>query len=106
MKFLDNSDKHLKAILPDIIFKKLNKKAIDFKFIGGGSYGRVYKTTLSDGEIIAVKGYKLEGMNQEEAYQLRFLSKNTSVKMPEVLFTYEDDETGILAMTFVEGQNV
>lgn len=106
MKFLDNSDKHLKAILPDIIFKKLNKKAIDFKFIGGGSYGRVYKTTLSDGEIIAVKGYKLEGMNQEEAYQLRFLSKNTSVKMPEVLFTYEDDDTGILAMTFVEGQNV
>mgnify|MGYP002519642426 CR=1 FL=1 len=101
MKFLDNSDKHLKAILPDIIFKNLHKKAVDFKFIGGGSYGRVYKTTLSDGEIIAVKGYKLEGMNQEEAYQLRFLSKNTSVKMPEVLFTYEDDETGILAMTFV-----
>lgn len=26
--------------------------------------------------------------------------------MPEVLFTYEDDDTAILAMSFVEGQNV
>ena len=66
----------------------------------------MYKTTLSDGEIIAIKGYKLEGMNQEEAYQLCFLSKNTSIEMPEVLFTYEDNDTAILAMTFVEGQNV
>ena len=106
MKFLNNSDKHLMAVLPDIIFEKLNKKAVNFKFIGGGSYGRVYKTTLSDGEIIAIKGYKLEGMNQEEAYQLCFLSKNTSIEMPEVLFTYEDNDTAILAMTFVEGQNV
>ena len=106
MKFLDNSDKHLTAILPDIISEKLNKKAVSFKFIGGGSYGRVYKVTLSDGEVIAVKGYKLEGMHAEEAQQIDFLAKNTSVKMPEVLFTYEDDNTGILAMSFVEGQNV
>ena len=106
MKILDNSDKHLLSILPSIISEKLNKKADKFKFIGGGSYGRVYKTLLSDGEIIAVKGYKLQGMQHEEAHQLNFLSKNTSVKMPEVLFTYEDDDTAILAMSFVEGQNV
>ena len=106
MKFLDNSDKHLKAILPDIIAEKLGKKAESFKFIGGGSYGRVYKTTLSDGEVIAVKGYKLDGMNQEEAYQLKILSEHTRVKMPQVLFTYEDYNTGIMAMTFVEGKNV
>ena len=106
MKFLDNSDKHLTAILPDIISEKLGKKAVSFKFIGGGSYGRVYRVVLSDGEVIAVKGYKLEGMHAEEAQQIDFLAKNTSVKMPEVLFTYEDDNTGILAMSFVEGQNV
>ncbi len=106
MKILDNSDKHLLTILPGIISEKLNKKAEKFKFIGGGSYGRVYKTVLSDGEAIAVKGYKLQGMQYEEAQQLSFLSENTSVKMPEVLFTYEDDDTAILAMSFVEGQNV
>lgn len=106
MKILDNSDKHLLAILPDIITEKLNKEAVKIKFIGGGSYGRVYKVFLSDGETIAVKGYKLQKMHTEEAYQLDFLAKNTSVKMPTVLFTYEDDNTAILAMSFVEGQNV
>ena len=106
MKFLDNSDKHLTAILPDIISEKLGKKAEGFKFIGGGSYGRVYKAVLSDGKAIAVKGYKLENMHREEAHQLEFLSGHTSVKMPEVLFTYEDEKTAVLAMSFVEGQNV
>lgn len=90
MKFLDNSDKHLLAILPGIITEKLNKEAVKIKFIGGGSYGRVYKVFLSDGETIAVKGYKPQKMHTEEAYQLDFLSKNTSVKMPAVLFTYEE----------------
>lgn len=106
MKILDNSDKHLLSVLPGIISEKLNKKAGKFKFIGGGSYGRVYKTVLSDGKIIAVKGYKLQGMQHEEAQQLRFLSENTSVKMPEVLFTYEDEDTAVMAMSFLEGQNV
>lgn len=106
MKILDNSDKHLLSILPGVISEKLNKKAVSFKFIGGGSYGRVYKTLLSDGESIAVKGYKLQEMQHEEAHQLKFLSEHTTVKMPEVLFTYEDDNTAILAMSFVEGQNV
>lgn len=106
MKFLDNSDKHLMSLLPGVISEKLNKKAVNFKFIGGGSYGRVYKAVLSGGEVIAVKGYKLPGMCAEEAHQLELLSKNTSVKMPEVLFTYEDDNTAVLAMSFVEGQNV
>lgn len=106
MKILDNSDRHLSSILPNIISEKLNKKVESFKFIGGGSYGRVYKTVLSDGEIIAVKGYKLQEMHHEESEQLKFLSEHTSVRMPEVLFTYEDNDTAILAMSFVEGQNV
>ena len=106
MKFLDNSDRHLMSVLPDVISEKLNRKVESFKFIGGGSYGRVYKAMLSGGEEIAVKGYRLPGMNEEEAHQLNILAKNTSVKMPEVLFTYEDDNTAVLAMRFVKGQNV
>ncbi len=106
MKILDNSDKHLLPILPGIISKKLNKKADKFKFIGGGSFGRVYKAVLSDGEIIAVKAYRVQGSQYEEAEQLNLLSENTSVKMPKVLFTYEDEKTAILVMSFVDGQNV
>ncbi len=106
MKILDNSEKHLLSILPNIVSEKLSQKVVRCKFIGGGSYGRVYKVLLSDGDVIAVKGYKLPKMQHEEAQQLKFLAEHTSVKMPEVLFTYEDDDTALLAMSFVEGRNV
>lgn len=106
MKILDNSDKYLLPLLPQIISEKLYKKADNIKFIGGGSFGRVYKTVLSDGKTIAVKAYRVQGSQYEEAEQLNLLSANTSVKMPKVLFTHEDNETAIMAMTFVEGQNV
>ncbi|MBE6815175.1 MAG: hypothetical protein E7522_06980 [Ruminococcaceae bacterium] len=106
MKILDNSDKHLLPILPEIISKELGKNVEKLKFIGGGSFGRVYKAVLSDERTIAVKAYRVQGSQYEEAGQLKLLSANTSVKMPEVLFTYEDEETAILAMTFVDGQNV
>lgn len=106
MKILDNSDKYLLPILPKIVLEKTGKKADNFKFIGGGSFGRVYKATLSNDEKIAIKAYRVQGSQYEEAQQLNLLSDNTSVKMPKVIFTYEDDKTAILAMTFVEGQNV
>ena len=106
MKILDNSDKYLLPLLPQIVSEKLDKKADNIKFIGGGSFGRVYKTVLSDGKTIAVKAYRVQGSQYEEAEQLNLLSANTTVKMPKVLFTHEDNETAIMAMTFVEGQNV
>ncbi len=106
MKILDNSNKHILPIIPELVSEKLNKKVSDIKFIGGGSYGRVYKTVLSNGETIAIKAYRIQGSQYEEAEQLKLLSANTSVKMPEVIFTYEDEKTAILAMTFVDGQNV
>lgn len=106
MKILDNSDKYLLPILPQIILEHTKEKAENIKFIGGGSYGRVYKVKLSGGKSIAVKAYRIQDSQFEEVSQLRMLSKNTSVKMPEVIFTYKDENTAILAMTFVEGKNV
>ena len=106
MKLLDNSDKYLLPLIPVVVLDKLGKAVDELNFIGGGSFGRVYKATLSGGEIIAVKAYKLQGDQYGEAKQLEILAENTSVKMPEVVFTYEDENTAILAMTFVEGKNV
>ena len=106
MKILDNGNKHILPIIPELVLKNLNKKISDVKFIGGGSYGRVYKAVLSDGETIAIKAYRVQGSQYEEAGQLKLLSENTGVKMPEVLFVYEDEKTAILAMSFVDGQNV
>ena len=106
MKILDNGNKHVLPLLPAIIAEKLNKTITDCKLIGGGSFGRVYKVQLSDGQTIAVKAYRIQGSQHQEAEQLRILSANTNVPMPQVLFTFEDTQTALLAMSFAGGQNV
>ncbi len=105
MEILSNSNEYLISVLPEIIEEKLNEKVCNCKFIGGGSFGKVFKVELSDGRIIALKSYRIKGDQNTEAFQLNYLSKNTSVKMPSVLFTYENDKTAIMAMTFVKGKN-
>ena len=106
MNKLNLSDKHIFLTVPDIVSEKLNQKVTSIKFVGGGSFGKVYKVVLGNGEIIAVKAYLLQENQHQEAEQLRVLGKHTSVKMPDVIFTYEDDKTALLAMTFVPGKNV
>ncbi len=105
MNILDNSDKYLLPLLPRIVSDKLGTQTEEIKFIGGGSFGRVYRAALSDGRNIALKAYRIQGSQDKEAEQLKILAENTAVKMPEVLFTYEDEGTALLAMTFVEGEN-
>ncbi len=105
MKILKSDNKYLLSVLPEIVSKKLNKKVVNLKYIGGGSFGRVYRAVLADGEIIALKAYRLQGAQETEALQLKCLSKNTDVAMPRVLFTYKDEEAAVMAMTFVAGKN-
>ncbi len=105
MKILDNNNKYLLSVLPEIISEKYNKKAVNLKYIGGGSFGKVFKAELADGKIIALKAYRVPGSQDTEAFQLNMLSKNTTVKMPTVLFTYEDDKTAVMAMSFIDGKN-
>ncbi len=105
MNNLDNSDKYLLPLLPRIVSDKLGTEVKEIKFIGGGSFGRVYKAYLSDGRKIALKAYRIQGSQHREAEQLVILAENTAVKMPKVLFAYEDEGTALLAMTFVEGEN-
>ena len=106
MEILDIGNKYLLKVLPEIVSKELNETICDIKFIGGGSFGRVFKTKLGSGRIIAIKAYRVQGSQYKEAAQLRILADGTSVKMPEVVFTYEDEKTAILGMTFVGGKNV
>ncbi len=76
------------------------------KYIGGGSFGKVFAVTLSDKSVIAVKAFRLIGAHKDEAFQLAFLSERTSVRMPEVLFTYSDEECALMGMSFIDGKNV
>ncbi len=82
------------------------EKITRLKFSGGGSYGRVFKAQTQNGNILALKAYRRKGMQNEEAAQLKILRENTHVPMPEVLFTHEDEDISLLAMSFIEGRNV
>ena len=100
------NDKYLIQRLPEIAEDQLNTKITDSKFIGGGSFGKVYRCTKSDGETIILKAYHVKGMENTEANQLSILGKNTSVKMPQVYFTYNDDKIAVMCMSFIDGKNV
>lgn len=99
------NDKFLLEYIPKVLKKDFDTEITRLKFIGGGSFGRVYKATKSDGETIILKAYYVKGMEETEASQLKILGENTSVTMPKVNFTYSDDEIALLCMSFIEGKN-
>lgn len=103
MKVLNN--KELLKLLPKITKSEFGKDVTALKYIGGGSFGKVFKGVLSDGGFIILKVYRIKDMNKNEAKQLEILSQNTTVTMPEVYFTYNDSQVEVMAMSFIEGSN-
>lgn len=93
-------------VLPQIAEQYLNTSVSDLRFIGGGSFGKVFKGRLPDASNVILKAYRNQGMQNNEAEQLKLLSQNTSVKMPEVYFTHGDDQIAVMGMSFIEGSNV
>lgn len=100
---LDNGMLIEKAAM--LIKEYLGEDVSEIKFIGGGSFGKVFKARLKSGTVIAVKAFRVQGSQLEEAAQLEILRKNTTVPMPEVLFTHKDKETAVMAMSFIKGAN-
>lgn len=96
----------LKKALPEITMKYSGSAVKNMKFLGGGSYGRVFKVETEEGDTFALKFYRRKGMQESEAFQLKTLSENTGVPMPKVLFTHGDGEISVLAMSIIEGRNV
>ena len=103
---LNVSDKHLNNLIKTVVAEKLGTSVVKLKFIGGGSNGKVYCIETNDNRRFAVKAFRIKGAMQKESKQMIELSKHTKTKMPEVLFLYEDNETALMGMTFIEGKNV
>ncbi len=103
---LNVNDKHLNSLIKKVVVEKLGATVTIIKFIGGGSNGKVYCVETNDKRKFAVKAFRIKGAMQKESKQMIMLSKHTKTKMPEVLFLYEDNETALMGMTFIEGKNV
>ncbi len=95
--------------LNSIVSKQFNANVLNIKYIGGGSYGFVYKVEIDkEPKILVVKAFKIEGMHKKEAYQLGVLQAHSTVKIPKVYFTYDStDECPIncMGMEFIEGKD-
>lgn len=72
--------------------KQLNKKVLSAKYLGGGSFGRVYCVNLSDDSKIVVKFLRANDMAEKEVYDLKLLGANCPIKIPKVLFMQTADE--------------
>lgn len=106
LEILKSDNSFLITALKTIVSERLEVTVNSVKFIAGGSNGKVFKAEISDGRVLALKAYREQGNQLREAAQLRILSANTAVPMPEVVFTHADEKTAVLAMTFIAGHNV
>lgn len=106
MKILDVNNGFLQKLIPEICEKYLDVKTLKIRFVGGGSNGKVFRVCLADGRSIAVKACRVQGTHENEAKQLRLLSENTKVNMPEILFVHTDEQSALIGMTFIDGSNV
>ncbi len=103
---LNVNDNHLNSLIKNVVADTLDENIIHLKFIGGGSNGKVYSVITEKNKRFAVKAFRIKGAMQKESNQMILLSKHTKTQMPEVLFLYEDNETALMGMTFIEGKNV
>ena len=87
----------------------LGIKTEKFKYIGGGSFGRVYKFFDENSKTTYIfKVYLVDNLAIKEASSLKALSQNSTVKIPAVYFLHiKDDEIPFdcLCMEYIEGKN-
>ena len=84
---------------------------IDIKsvqYIGGGSFGRVYKCVGKDLKPYAFKVFLVPDMAKKEADSLKLLAQNEMIKIPEVCFVCSDSGSSpfdCMLFEFIEGKD-
>ena len=72
-----NLDKNfLTEKIQKIAKEQLQSEIRSLRFIGGGSFGKVFKGERYDGTPVIFKAYFVSGMEEKEAEQLKLLSEN------------------------------
>ena len=76
----------------------------DVSRIGNGASGSVYRVVCSgEPEVIAVKVSEYPELMRQEYDMLTFLKQKTESKIPEVYFFDKSENTGIIAMEYING---
>jgi fructosamine-3-kinase len=96
---------YAKAVLEN----KYNAKVNSIKYVGGGSFGFVYKAAIDKEPFtVIMKACRTEGICEREASELTLLGADSLIKIPKVYFTFlatADIPIDFIGMEFVEGTN-
>lgn len=92
-----------------VLESTLNCKVNNIKYIGGGSFGYVYKAVIDKEPFtVIMKAFRTEGICEREASELTLLGADTLIKIPKVYFTFLADgkiPMDFIAMECVAGTN-
>lgn len=84
----------------EVLFRHYGSRATQIKYIGGGSFGYVYKAELPVMPyILTVKACRVAGMQHNESAALKKLAESSLVHIPKVYFTF--DATDEIPMDFI-----
>ena len=78
------------------------------KYLGGGSFGRVYKCIDKNSKPYAFKVFLTSDIAEKEAFALKALAQNNSIKIPEVYFVTTDRNNApfdCMLFEFIDGKN-
>lgn len=103
------SKKEAQEFAKTVLENTYNTKVNSIKYVGGGSFGFVYKAAIDKEPFtVIMKACRTEGNCEREASELTLLGADSLIKIPKVYFTYlATDEIPIdfIGMEFVEGTN-
>lgn len=91
-----------------VIKKNSNIEIESVKYLGGGSFGRVYKCVDKNSKPYAFKVFLTSDIAEKEAFALRALAQNNSIKIPEVYFVTTDRNNApfdCMLFEFIDGKD-
>ena len=103
------SKKEAQEFAKTVLENTYNTKVNSIKYIGGGSFGFVYKAAIDkESFTVIMKACRTEGNCERETSELTLLGADSLIKIPKVYFTFlatAEIPIDFIGMEFIEGTN-
>ncbi len=90
-------------LMKNSTYRNLGASIEGISKLGNGASGSVYRVNCNDGQTIAIKISGHPELIKQEFEMLSFLKNQTASKIPAVFFYDEAEQTGIIAMEYING---
>ena len=98
-----------KIYMRQLAEQRYNTAVRNIKYIGGGSYGLVYRAEMdAEPRILVLKAYRVKDMNLKEKMQIELLSQHSGIRFPKIYFAHSASDAipaDALAMEYINGVN-